>query len=155
MLQKIRYGPHETKIIIKNINVLRDNGFIERITTGGWGSPIVLAPKPHQETVNDIDDFVWRMCVSYRGLNKITNPFQFPISCCDAVLEDLKDGARTLYFFSLDAAQGYNQIKVKKSDKDKLAFFGPDRFKWTYKVLPFGPVNAPAFYTMIKGTIQD
>ena len=102
--KKPHYGPHKTKIIVKNINVLRDNGFIEKITTGGWGSPIVLAPKPHQETVHDIADFVWRMCVSYRRLNKYTNPFQYPINCCDAVLEDLGDIAGILYFFSLDAA---------------------------------------------------
>ena len=95
------------------------------------------------------------MCVLYRSLNKFMNLFQFPISRCNAVLEDLGDGAGTLYFFSLEAAQGYNQIKVKEVDKEKLAFFGPDGFKWTYTVLPFGSVNAPAFYTMIQSTIQD
>ena len=50
---------------------------------GPWGSLIVLAPKPHQENVTEIADFIWRMCVSYRALNRITKPFQFPIPRCD------------------------------------------------------------------------
>ena len=29
------------------------------------------------------------MCISYRGLNKITNPFEYPISRCDVVIEDV------------------------------------------------------------------
>jgi len=33
---------------------------------------IVLAPKPHQETVTGINDFVWRMCVSYGPLNSLS-----------------------------------------------------------------------------------
>ena len=61
---------------------LLDNGWIEKCV-GPWGSMIVLAQKPHQEHVTNIDDFIWRMCVSYRKLNCITKPFQFPIPQCD------------------------------------------------------------------------
>ena len=153
--KKPYYGPNESKVIMKNILVLESNNFLDRCFSGGWGSPIVLAPKPHQEKVKNIDEFVWRMCVSYRGLNKVTNPFQFPISRCDAVLEDVGDGTGFIYFISLDAAQGYNQIAVRKIDRDKLAFFRPDNFKSTYNVMPFGPVNAPTFYTMVTRVIQD
>ena len=91
-----------------NIDVLKSWNFIIHCMEGGWGSPIVLAPKPHQEQINDIKDFIWRMCVSYRGLNKVTNPFEYPIGRCDAAIEDLGDGSGFLYFISLDCAQGYN-----------------------------------------------
>ena len=123
--RKPHYGPHESTVILKHIKVLLGNDWVEQCQ-GGWGSPIVLAPKPHQEGVVDIEDFVWRMCVSYRGLNKVTNPFEYPIGRCDNAIEDLGDASGTLYCICLDKAQGCHQIGVKKSDKEKLAFFGPD-----------------------------
>ena len=115
----------------------------------------MLAPKPHQEHVSDIEDFVWRMCISYRGLNKITNPFEYPISRCDVVIEDLGDGSGMIFFICLDAAQGYHQIRVRAADMEKLAFFAPDGRKYTYTVMPFGPRNAPTFYTLVTRMIQD
>ena len=60
---------------------------------GGWGSPIVLTPKPRQESIEDIDDFVWRMCISYQGLNMVTQPFEYIIGRCDIAIEDLGDSA--------------------------------------------------------------
>ena len=153
--RKPRYGPNESKVIMETIRALLSNNFIEECSEGGWLSPIVLAPKPHQEHVTDIEDLVWRMCVSFRGLNKVTNPFEFPIGRCDAAIEDVGDGNRFVYFVSLDAAQGYHQIAVRKSDKIKLAFFAPNNKKYTYRVMPFGPTNAPTYYTAATRIIQD
>lgn len=153
--RKPHYGTHESKVIMDTVRTLRANDFIEECMTGGWGSPIVLAPKPHQENVKEIEDLIWRMCVSYRSLNKVTNPFEFPIGRCDAAIEDVGDGSGKIYFISLDAAQGYHQIKVRHADKHKLAFFAPDNKKYTYKVMPFGPRNAPTYYIAITRIIQD
>ena len=153
--KKPNYGANESKVIMETIETLLANNFIEESREGGWGSPIVLAPKPHQEHVTEIENFIWRMCVSYRGLNKVTNPFEYPIGRCDAAIEDVGDGHGRVYFISLDAAQGYHQIKVRDKDKPKLAFFGPDDKKYTYKVMPFGPRNAPTCYTAMTRTIQD
>ena len=50
---------------------------------GPWGRSIVLASKPHQEHILNIDYLIWRMCVSYRKLNGITKTFEFPILHCD------------------------------------------------------------------------
>ena len=44
---------------------------------------IVLTAKPHQEHINNIKHFIWRICVSYRGLNKVTKLFEYPIPRCD------------------------------------------------------------------------
>ena len=63
------YGPNESAIIMKHIKVLLANKWIREYPGGAYGAPIVLAPKPHQEDVEDITDFVWRTCVSYRALN--------------------------------------------------------------------------------------
>ena len=56
----------------------------------------------------DIDKFVWRMSVSYRDLNKVTNPFEYPIGQCNSAIEDLGDASGILFFICLDKAQGYH-----------------------------------------------
>lgn len=145
--RKPQYGPHESKIIMESIDALKHNSWI-RECKGPWGSSIVLAPKPHQEHINDIKEFVWRMCVSYRKLNSITKPFQYPIPRCDDAVDILGICIGDMIFFiALDAKQGYHQIAVKHCDQEKLAFFAPDNRKYCYTVMPFGPTNAPAFYT--------
>ncbi len=144
--KKPAYGPHESKIIMDQIGNLLNNKWIRRCR-GAWGSLIVLAAKPHQEHVEKIDDFIWRMCVSYRGLNEVTKPFQFPIPRCDDSIISLEQGPSKIYQISMDADSGYHQVQVRKEDQEKLAFFAPDHHKYTFTVMPFGPCNAPTFYT--------
>ena len=149
------YGPHESRIIMEHIKALKENQWIEECK-GPWGSLIVLASKPHQEHVNDIKDFVWRVCVLYMALNAITKPFTYPIPQCDNAVSSLgiiNFGDRIL-FISLDAKQGYHQIRVKETDKEKLAFFAPDGVKYTYTVMPFGPTNVPAYYTYMMHQLE-
>ena len=112
-----------------------------------WGSMIVLAQKSHQESITNIEDFVWRMCASYRRLNAVTKPFQFPIPRCDDAITILGTGADEIWFISLDVRQGYHQISVRKIDREKLTFFNPDDLKYCFNVMSFEPTNAPPFYT--------
>ena len=77
--RKPSYGPNESKIIMEQVAQLRSNEWIERCE-GPWVSMIVLAQKSHQESIVNIEDFIWRICVSYRRLNADTKPFQFLIS---------------------------------------------------------------------------
>ena len=133
---------------------LFDNGWIERCA-GPWGSMIVLAQKPHQEHVTNIDEFIWQMCISYRKLNSITKPFQFPIPRCDDAITILSWGAGEIWVISLDARQGYHQVAVRKMDREKLAFFAPDDLKYCFNVMPFGPTNAPPLYTVIMKDLKD
>ena len=131
------------------MKVLLSNDWIKECYKGGYGSPIVIVVKSRKETVDDIEDFIWRMCVSYWKLNQVTLPFQYYIGHCDDAVENLGEGVGILYFIIVDCAQGYHQIQVWSCDKHKLAFFVPDGKKYTFKVLPFGPVNASHFYTAI------
>jgi hypothetical protein len=142
-------GLHESKIILDHIQSLLHNDWIEECG-GAWGSLIVLAPKPHQEHVDNIDDFVWRMCISYCKLNSVTLPFAYPIPRCDDAINDFGDGVGRLWFIGLDAHQGYHQIRVRPVDRVKLAFFAPDGKKYTFKVMPFGPTN-----TALMRQLQD
>jgi hypothetical protein len=58
-----------------------------------------------------------------------------------------------------DATQGYHQICVPKESQEKLAFAGPNTTKWTYNIMPFGPVNGPStfisFIHDMDGTWKD
>ena len=44
---------------------------------------------------------------------------------------------------------------MREYDVEKLAFFAPDKKKYTFIEMPFGLVNAPAFYTCMMGNLKD
>ena len=124
-----------------------DNSGLTRDCEGSWGSLLLLAAKPHQESCDDVNSFIWGLCVSYRALNSITLPFQFPTPRCADSIEDIGDSCGPVYTISLDARSGYHQIGVRKGDPEKLTFFTSSGEKKTYNILPFEPINAPVFYT--------
>ena len=67
---------------MEKVQALLINVWIEKCG-GHWGGSIVLAAKPCQEHIQNIRGFIWIMCVSYRKLNGVTKPFNFPIPRCD------------------------------------------------------------------------
>ena len=104
-----------------HIQALDDSGLITDCT-GPWGSLSLLTPKPHEEDRNDVKDFIWRLWGSYRPLNGITRSFEFPIPRCADSIKKLGDSCGILFIISLDARNGYHQIRVWKCDQEKLAF---------------------------------
>ena len=139
---------------MEHVKTLLGNDWIERCE-GPWGSNIVLGAKPHQEHIKDIDNFVWKMCVSDRKLNAITKPFEILIPWCDDAITIIDTGSQYIWIISLDTRQGYHQVTVRKIDREKLAFFFPDGWKYMFKVIPFGPTNAPAFYSGMMKYMKD
>ena len=85
----------------------------------------------------------------------MTKSFEFPIPRCADSIENFSDFSGRMYFISLDLRSGYNQIRVRKRDQEKLAFFTPSGKKKTLKVILFGPKNAPAFYTTMMQFLRD
>ena len=71
-VKKILYGKCKTVIMQRCIAALAKVGHIEQITDGQWLLKALLALKPHQETVYNIEDFVWHLCVNYIPLNGVT-----------------------------------------------------------------------------------
>jgi hypothetical protein len=78
-IKKILYGPREIPIMQRSIAALTKVGQIRRIHDGQWLFKALLAPKPHQEHVCNIDDFVCCFCVNYILLNQITWQIAYPI----------------------------------------------------------------------------
>ena len=115
------YGIHERKTMDKHIYILETNDWICDCE-GPWGSLILQALKPHQEGCTDINDFLWRLCVSYRPLNSVTRSFEFPIPRYAGSIEDFGDFNGRIYFISLDARSGYHQTRVRQQDQGKLVF---------------------------------
>lgn len=144
--KRVNFGPNESKVMQPMIDKLEALGQIYQIFEGEWLSPALLAPKPHQEHVFDIADFIWRLCVNYIALNRVTKIIGYPIPRCDfAAMISMGSGK---WRWLLDAPQGFHQIAVNKSSQEKLAFAGPYTRKYTWRVMPFGPVNGPVTFVI-------
>jgi hypothetical protein len=143
-VKKILYGPKEIPIMRDAIAAIAKVGHIRQIHDGPWLFKALLAPKPHQEHVRDIDKFVWHFCVNYIPLNSVTRIIAYPIPHCDSAINE-EFGLGSI-FWLWDAPMGYHQLAVALASQEKLAFQGPDAVKWTYTVMPFGPTNGPATF---------
>ena len=105
-------------------------GFIRRSTSPA-GAPILFAKKK---------DGSLRLCVDYRGLNRLTIKNRYPLPLISEALDRLA-GAKI--FTKLDLRWAYNLIRIREGDEWKTAFrtrYG----HFEYLVMPFGLANAPA-----------
>ncbi len=90
----------------KCIRALAKVGHIRQITDGSWLFKVLLAPKPHQEHIMNIDDFGWRFCVSYIPLNGVTRVVAYPIPRCDSAIFTKFSMGR--FIWMIDAPMGYH-----------------------------------------------
>ena len=94
----------------------------------------LLAQNPHQETVYDIVDFKWRLCVNYIKLNQVTLVMILPITHCDsASIYEFGDGRS---YWLLDLPMRYHQVEFNVISREKLEFAGPNTSMYTYRVMP-------------------
>ena len=121
------------------LRVLRD--YLDSSLAKGWvrhsespaGAPILFVPKK---------DGGLRLCVDYRGLNRVTVRNRHPLPLIFETLDRLA-GARR--YTKLDLRDAYHRIPVKREDQWKTAFrtrYG----HFEYMVMPFGLTNAPATF---------
>jgi hypothetical protein len=135
-----RYGPHESSVMKKLLIDLESQAVIED-DTGPYGAMIVLAAKPNQGHVH-WKEYIFRLCVSFRLLNAITRPFQFPIPRCDDEAEKM---GSCEWAITADLDAGYWQVFMEKHSRDKTGFFTPDGKKH-FCNLPMGIKNAAPFF---------
>lgn len=104
------------------------------------GAPILFVKKK---------DGSLRMCVDYRGLNKVTKKNRYPLPLISGLLEQL---GRAKIFTKIDLRGAYNLVRIKEGDEWKTAFrtrYG----HFEYNVMPFGLTNAPAVFQHMMNDI--
>ena len=114
-----------------------------RISKSSAGSPILFVPKA---------DGTLRLCVDYRGQNKITVEDRTPLPLMTKLMEQV---AEVRIFTKLDLRHGYNPIPIAEGDEWKTAL----RTKYglfDYLVMVFGLCNAPAsLQAMINEVLSE
>ena len=138
------YNLSETELVTLK-SYLEENlskGFIERSESPA-GAPVLFVKKK---------DGSLRLCVDYRGLNRITVPNRCPLPLISETLDRLYG---CTIFTKLDMRGAYNLLRIKKGDEWKTAFrtrYG----HFQYKVMPFGLCNAPAsFQAFVNDTLRE
>jgi hypothetical protein len=122
------------KAIAAELHRLESTGFFREIKASTWVSNPVIVHKKNTD--------VQRVCVDYTSLNKHCPKDPFPLTCIYQIIDSTAGCVRLSF---LDAYCGYNQIKLKKEDEEKIAFITPYNV-FCYQVMPFGLKNAGATY---------
>jgi ribonuclease HI len=129
-----RFDEPKRKAIESELHRLENVGFIQEIKASTWVSNPVIVPKKNTD--------VQRVCVDYTSLNKHWPKDPFPLPRIDQIIDSTAGCARLSF---LDAYSGYNHIKLKKEDEEKIAIITPYGV-FCYQVMPFGLKNAGATY---------
>lgn len=93
-----------------------------------------------------------RLCVDYRGLNRITKKNRYPLPLIGNLVDRLRSAK---IFTKLDLRVGYNNVRIAEGHEWKTAFrtrYG----SFEYLVMPFGMTNSPStFQHFMNDVFQD
>jgi hypothetical protein len=81
-----------------------------RLSKSPAGAPILFVPKK---------DGSLRLCVDYRGLNRVTVKNRYPLSQISKIIDRVA-GAK--FFSEIDIMEAYYRIRIKEGDEWKTAF---------------------------------
>jgi hypothetical protein len=133
-----RYNPGEQAEIKLQVESMLKQKII-RPSTSPYGSPILMIKK---------NTGGWRMCLDYRAVNAITKCNVFPLPRIDDLLDRLQGVS---HFSSLDLAQGYYQMGILESDKEKTAFKTVDGL-YEFNTITMGLTNASSMFQSMMNT---
>eukprot|EP00963_Diacronema_lutheri_P003316 scaffold280_cov391-Pavlova_lutheri.AAC.18 len=128
-----RLSPQQQTALKELVTEYVEAGKMDLCAGSSWGAPLILVPKK---------DGGWRVVFDYRLLNSVTIKDRYPLPRIDDYLQNLR-GAK--YFSSLDALDGFHQIRMHPDDIDKTAVVTPFG-SYVWKVMPMGAANAPAMF---------
>jgi hypothetical protein len=104
------------------------------------GAPILFVKKK--------DDSL-RLCVDYRGLNKITKKNRYPLPLISSLLDRLCTGK---IFTKIDLRGAYNLLRIHLGDEWKITFY-TCYGHFEYMVMPFSLTNAPIVFQHLMNDI--
>ena len=125
--------------IARETDQLYKDGIIEP-TDSPWSAPVVPVYKPNGDM---------RLCIDYRGLNKVTLKDAYPLPNMEDTLTNLHG---IEYFSSLDLIRGYYQVPVAESSRPYTAFTTSGGH-WQFCRMPFGLCNAPGTFQRLMNNI--
>ncbi|GBG72532.1 hypothetical protein CBR_g12103 [Chara braunii] len=134
-----RMGPGELEELRQQIDEMIDKGWIKP-SESEFGAPVLFVPKKGGKI---------RMCIDYRGLNRITRKNAYPLPRIDNLL-DVAGGCKVVS--KIDLKSGYHQIEVDPADQHKTAFKTRDGL-YEFTVMPFGLTNAPATFQSLMDKV--
>ena len=135
-------SPTELETLRKYIEDNLNKGFI-RHSQAPCGAPVLFVKKA---------DGSLRLCVDYRGLNKISRKNRYPLPLIGELLDRI---SHAKYFTKMDVRDGYHRLRIATGEEWKTAFrcrYG----LFEYTVMPFGLCNAPGtFQHYMNDTFRD
>ncbi|GBG79198.1 hypothetical protein CBR_g28915 [Chara braunii] len=134
-----KMGSRELEELRRQIDNMIGKGWIKP-SESKFGAPVLFVPKKGGKL---------RMCIDYRGLDRITRKNAYPLSCIDDWL-DVVGGCKV--FSKIDLKSGYHQIEVDPADQHKTAFKTRDGL-YEFTVIPFGLTKAPATFQSLMDKV--
>nr|GEX27851.1 putative reverse transcriptase domain-containing protein [Tanacetum cinerariifolium] len=127
-----RLAPSEMKELSHQLKELFDKGFI-RPSSSPWGAPVLFVKNK---------DGLFRTCIDYQKLNKLTTKNHYPLPRIDDLFDQHQGSS---VYSKIDLRSSYQQLMVREEDISKTAFrtrYG----HYEFQVMPFGLTNAPAVF---------
>ncbi|GKF96047.1 hypothetical protein Tco_0288782, partial [Tanacetum coccineum] len=94
-----RLAPFEMKELSEQLQELSDKGFI-RPSSLPWGAPVLFVKKKNE---------LFRMCIDYRGLNKLTVKNCYPLLRIDDLFDQLQGSS---VYSKINLRLGYHHLRV-------------------------------------------
>lgn len=126
-----RLSPEKQKILINELDEMLKLKVVEPCESP-WSSPVLLVPKK---------DGKLRFCLDSRKLNSITEKDAYNLPYIAEILDNLKNAK---FLSSIDLSKAFWQIPISETDRNKTAFYVPNRGTYRFITTPFGLTNAPA-----------
>ncbi|CAG5036780.1 unnamed protein product [Parnassius apollo] len=126
-----RLSPEKQRILAEQVDEMLALDVIEQCESA-WSSPVLIVTKKNGQP---------RFCLDSRKLNSITKRDAYSLPYISEILDNLRDAR---YLSSIDLSKAFWQIPIAQEDRDKTAFYVPNRGTYRFKRTAFGLTNAPA-----------